>query len=58
MKHPYAGRLTNDDKTMLGDMTKTSVKPRNMLLTLKERNEKNVTMIKQVYNVMNTYRRI
>jgi len=40
--HPYVGRLTNDKKIMLVDMTK-------------ERNKKNVT-IKQVYKTMNIYR--
>ena len=55
--HPYAGRLTNDEKSMLVDMIKTSTKPRSILLTLKKRNEKNLTTIK-VYNAMNTYRRI
>jgi len=44
--HLYAGRLTNDGKSMLFDMTKTLAKPRNILLTLKKRNENNVTMIK------------
>jgi len=51
------GRLTNDENSMFVDMTKTSAKPRNILLTLKKSNEKNVTTIKQIYNVMNTYRR-
>ena len=50
--HPYAGRLSVDKKAMAEDMTKTLEKPRNILLTMKERNEKNVTTIKQVYNAM------
>ncbi|KAL5131865.1 hypothetical protein HKD37_12G034652 [Glycine soja] len=36
--HPYAGRLTKDEKTLIVDMTKSMVKPRNILLTLKEHN--------------------
>ena len=36
--HPYAGRLTNDEKNIIADMTKSNVKPRNILLTLKEHN--------------------
>ena len=32
--HPYAGRLTKDEKTIIVDMTKSMVKPRNILLTL------------------------
>ena len=55
--HPYAGRLSIEEKVMVEDMTKTSVKPRNILLTMKERNEKNVTTIKQVYNAMIVHRR-
>jgi len=55
--HPYAGRLTDEEKTMLVDMTKSAVKPRNSLLTLKEHNENNVMTINQVYNVIIVYRR-
>jgi len=55
--HLYAGRLSVEEKTMVEDMTKTSVKPINILLTMKERNEKNVTTIKQVYNAMSVHRR-
>ncbi|XP_068498050.1 uncharacterized protein [Phaseolus vulgaris] len=51
--HPYAGRLSIEEKVMVEDMSKTAVKPRNILLTMKERNEKNVTTIKQVYNACN-----
>ncbi|KAH1209841.1 hypothetical protein HKD37_15G043182 [Glycine soja] len=41
--HPYAGRLTKDEKTVVADMTKSMVKPRNILLTLKEHNDNNQT---------------
>jgi len=45
--HPYARRLSVEEKVMVEDMTKTSVvKLRNILLTMKVRNEKNVTTIK------------
>ncbi|XP_068483364.1 uncharacterized protein [Phaseolus vulgaris] len=33
--HPYAGRLNVEEKVMVEDMTKTSVKARNILLTMK-----------------------
>ena len=36
--HPYAKRLTKAEKTLIADMTKSMVKPRNILLTLKEHN--------------------
>jgi len=55
--HPYAGRLTRDEKTMFTDMTKSMVKPKSILLTLKEHNEKNVTTIRQVYITRTTCRR-
>ncbi|XP_068466601.1 PKS-NRPS hybrid synthetase cheA-like [Phaseolus vulgaris] len=55
--HPYAGRLRLEEKVMVEDMSKTSVKLRNILLTMKERNEKNVTTIKQVYNAITVHRR-
>ena len=32
--HPYASQLTKDEKTIIVDMTKSMVKPRNILLTL------------------------
>ncbi|XP_028180755.1 uncharacterized protein LOC114367761 [Glycine soja] len=41
--HPYAGRLTDDEKNIVADMTKSNVKPRNILLTLKEHNNSNST---------------
>jgi len=54
--HPYAGRLTKDKKIVVDDMTKSMVKPRKILLTLKEHNEKNYTTIKQIYNVRHACR--
>jgi len=53
---PYAGRLTKDEKNIIEDMTKSMVKPRNILLTLKEHNTNSCTMIKQIYNARNAYR--
>ena len=53
--HPYAGRLSVEEKAMVEDMIKNLAKPRNILLTMKERNEKNVTTIKQVYNAMSVH---
>ncbi|KAH1265974.1 Protein FAR1-RELATED SEQUENCE 5 [Glycine max] len=54
--HLYAGRLTNDEKNIIADMTKLSVKPRNILLTLKEHNANSCTTIKQIYNARSAYR--
>jgi len=46
--HPYAGQLTKAEKTLIVDMTKSMVKPRNILLTLKEHNVNSCTTIKQI----------
>ncbi|XP_006598422.1 protein FAR1-RELATED SEQUENCE 4-like [Glycine max] len=54
--HPYAGRLTDDEKNIIADMTKSNVKPRNILLTLKEHNANSCTTIKQIYNARIAYR--
>jgi len=40
------------------DMTNSLVKPRNILLTMKEYKEKNVTTIKQVYNARYLYKKL
>jgi len=55
--HPYAGRFTYSEKSMLMDMTDNVVKSKNILLTMKDYNEKNVTTIKQVYNARYLYRK-
>ena len=41
--HPYVGQLTKDEKIVVADMTKSMVKPRNILLTLKEHNDNSYT---------------
>ena len=54
--HPYAGQLTKDKKIIIADMTRSMVKPRNILLTLKEHNANSYTTIKQIYKARITYR--
>ena len=54
--HPYVGRLTKDEKIIIVDMTKSTVKPRNILPMLKEHNVNSYATIKQVYNARNSYR--
>ena len=55
--HPYAERLKKDEHELVVNMTKSQVRPANILLTLKEKNAHNVTTIKQLYNVRYTYKR-
>ena len=54
--YPYVGWLTKDEKTIIDDMTKSMVKPRNILLTLNEHNANSCTTIKQIYNARRAYR--
>ena len=54
--YPYASRLIKDEKIIIVDMTKSIVKPRNILLTLKKHNVNSYTTINQVYNAINAYR--
>ncbi|KAL5158765.1 Protein FAR1-RELATED SEQUENCE 5 [Glycine soja] len=44
--HPYAGA----EKILIADMTKSMVKPRHILLTLKEHNVNSCRTVKQIYN--------
>ncbi|RZB80824.1 Protein FAR1-RELATED SEQUENCE 5 [Glycine soja] len=53
--HPYAGRLTKDEKKIIADMTNSMVKPKNILLMLKEHNANSCTTIKQIYNARSAY---
>ncbi|KAL5176803.1 Protein FAR1-RELATED SEQUENCE 5 [Glycine soja] len=53
--HPYVGRLTKDEKIIIADMTKSMVKSKNILLTLKEHNVNSCTTIKQIYNARSAY---
>ena len=55
--HPYAGRLKSTKHSLLVDMPKSQVKPTNILLTLKEKDECNVTTLKQVSNARYRYKR-
>ncbi|KAL5173741.1 Protein FAR1-RELATED SEQUENCE 6 [Glycine soja] len=54
--HPYVGRLTKEEKKIIADMKKSMVKPKNILLTLKEHNADSYTTIKQIYNARSAYR--
>ncbi|KAL5165065.1 putative protein FAR1-RELATED SEQUENCE 10 [Glycine soja] len=54
--HPYAGRLTKEEKKIIAHMTKSMVKPKNILLTLKEHNANSCTTINQIYNARSAYR--
>ncbi|XP_057433140.1 uncharacterized protein LOC130725957 [Lotus japonicus] len=48
--HPYVGRLTEEEKGLVGTMTSTWTPPRQILAALKENNPSNLTTITQVYS--------
>ncbi|RDX82859.1 hypothetical protein CR513_36299, partial [Mucuna pruriens] len=54
--HSYAGRLSAEEKSLVNDLTKNMVEPRNILLTLKDHNVHNVSTIRQIYNARQAYR--
>ncbi|XP_028111262.1 uncharacterized protein LOC114309680 [Camellia sinensis] len=49
--HSYAGRLSKDEKALLMDMSKSMVHPKEILVTLKQRDVLNVSTLKTIYNV-------
>ena len=55
VEHSYISQLTKDEKIISSDMTKSMVKLKYILLTLKESNTSNSTTMEQVYNARYTY---
>ncbi|KAH1263522.1 hypothetical protein GmHk_02G005898 [Glycine max] len=53
--HPYVGRLTKAEKTLIAYMTKSMVKLKNIMPTPKEHNVNSCATIKQIYNAKNAY---
>ncbi|XP_028073557.1 uncharacterized protein LOC114275753 [Camellia sinensis] len=49
--HSYAGRLSKNEKALLMDMSKSMVRPKEILVTLKQRDALNVSILKTIYNV-------
>ena len=54
--HPYAMRFSNNEYRLVEDLTRLNVKPRDILSTLKEQNENNVSSLRTVYNANRKYR--
>ena len=48
--HSFAGRLTKEETSLLADMSKNMVRPKDILVTLKQKNELNVSTMKTIYN--------
>ncbi|KAG8481503.1 hypothetical protein CXB51_026369 [Gossypium anomalum] len=54
--HAYARRLKENEKNLLVDLTSKNVIPRDILSTLKEQDENNVSTLKTIYNVQQKLR--
>ncbi|KAL5158867.1 Protein FAR1-RELATED SEQUENCE 5 [Glycine soja] len=54
--HELAKSLVGHPYTLIANMKKSMVKPKNILLTLKEHNVNSCTTIKQIYNARSAYR--
>ncbi|XP_027189060.2 uncharacterized protein [Cicer arietinum] len=54
--HSYLGRLNEEERKFVNDMTKYKLAPRFILNALKVRNETNVTIPSQIYKARSTYR--
>lgn len=48
--HPYAGRLSQEERKLVVDMTVAGIKPRDILNALKRRNKENASTMKTIYN--------
>ncbi|XP_076939181.1 uncharacterized protein LOC143607715 [Bidens hawaiensis] len=48
--HPYAKRLTDDEFSLVAELTRMNVAPRDILSILKERNLSNASTISTIYN--------
>ena len=54
--HSFAGRLNETETGLLVDMSKSNVKPKDILYTLKTRDEHNATTMKTIYNARHKYK--
>lgn len=48
--HSYARRLTKKETKLLVDMSKSMVRPKDILVTLKQKNELNISTMKTIYS--------
>lgn len=53
--HPIAGRLNEEEMKLVHEMTINTVRPKNILMTLKKRRADDGITIKQIYNARSRY---
>ncbi|XP_028092117.1 uncharacterized protein LOC114292371 [Camellia sinensis] len=49
--HSFVGRLAEEETSLLVDMSKSMVRPKEILVTLKQKDALNATTMKTIYNV-------
>lgn len=54
--HSIVGRLNEEQEALLFDMTKYMIRPRNILMAIKEKNKNNVSTLKTIYNASQKHR--
>ncbi|XP_058751096.1 protein FAR1-RELATED SEQUENCE 5-like [Vicia villosa] len=54
--HDILGRLKDDERKFVNDMTKYNMAPRYIVSTLKDKDPENITSITQIYRARATYR--
>ncbi|XP_028077726.1 protein FAR1-RELATED SEQUENCE 5-like [Camellia sinensis] len=54
--HSFAGRLSKEETSLLVDMSKSMVRPKEILVTLKQRDAFNATTMKTIYNARHRHR--
>ena len=54
--HSYVGRLSHTETSLLVDLSKSMVRPKDMLSTLKKRDPTNTTTMKAIYNARQKHR--
>ena len=48
--HSFAGRLSEEEYLLLNDMSKSNARPKDILVTMKQRDPLDTTTMKSVYN--------
>ncbi|XP_028126176.1 protein FAR-RED ELONGATED HYPOCOTYL 3-like [Camellia sinensis] len=54
--HSYAGRLSHEETSLLVDMSKSMVRPSEILVILKQRDDANASTMKTIYNACHRYK--
>lgn len=55
--HPLAGGLSGKEKSLLYDITKKMVSPKDILLTMNDHDKSNIPTFNQIYNARQKYQR-